>query len=121
SLTAEEALKAMIVQLIKALAMAALLGQGPLGGLFGGGGLLGGFMGGGTSAFAGGIASGALVGLFHDGGDAGSPRAFRAISGIDPSALPRFHSGRSGVGHNEVMALLEKSESVFTGGQTGRL
>lgn len=107
SMEAEEALKRLVIQLALAAAQAALLGSGPLAGIFGGGFGLGGGV---SSAAA--IAGGA-VGLFHEGGDVDSPKAFRT--------LPRFHTGRSGVGHDELMAVLEKSESVLTADQTGNV
>jgi hypothetical protein len=73
---AEDAIKKLAAQLAIAAAQAALLGTGPLAGLFGGGGLFGGSA---TSAFIPGILSGARVGLFADGtantgGQRGQPR-----------------------------------------------
>lgn len=64
STKAEDAIKRLAVQLALAAAQAALLGSGPLAGLFGGGGLFGGAA---TSAFVPGILSGARVGLFAKG------------------------------------------------------
>lgn len=85
---------------------------------FGGGGFLGG-IGGGSKGYFPPAPTPAVAGMWHQGGDASSPRRFRSVPAIP--ALPRYHSGKPGIGHNEVMAILEKSESVFTGQQTGRI
>jgi hypothetical protein len=57
----------------------------------------------------------------HTGGNAGVSRVGRTVSSNDIGSAKRYHNGKSGIGHNEVMSLLEKSESVFTAGQTKRL
>lgn len=82
------------------------------GGGGGGGGALGGVL-----SFLG----GAFVPTNHTGGDAGVSNSGKFVSASALNNAQKFHSGKSGVGHNEVMALLEKSESVFTSGQTQRL
>lgn len=84
-----------------------------------------------SSLFGGGVPGGSPLassmiaagvgGLFHSGGDAGAPTQFRRVSISDIAGAKRFHTGRSGIGHNEVMAVLEKTESVFTGRQTNRV
>lgn len=85
-----------------------------------GGGFLGGLTGGNRGYFPP-APTPAVAGLWHQGGDASSPRRFRTVPAINTAALPRFHSGKSGIGHKEVMAILEKTESVFTANQTGRI
>lgn len=105
--TGNDALDNLLNSLVQAVAQAALLGQGPLAGLFG--------------TAAGGAGAGGLLGslfgaVLHQGGDAASARTFRPIA-----SLPRFHSGKSGVGHNELLAVLERSETVLTAQQTGRM
>jgi len=104
--TGNDALDNLLNSLLQAVAQAALLGQGPLAGLFG--------------TAAGGANAGGLLGslfgaVLHQGGDAASARTFRPIA-----SLPRFHSGKSGIGHGELMAVLEDTESVLTGGQVRR-
>ncbi len=64
STKAEDAIKRLAVQLALAAAQAALLGTGPLAGLFGGGGFFGSSA---ASTFIPGILSGARVGLFAKG------------------------------------------------------
>lgn len=64
STKAEDAIKRLAVQLALAAAQAALLGSGPLAGLFGSGGFFGGSA---ASAFIPGILSGSRVGLFAKG------------------------------------------------------
>lgn len=61
---ASDAIKRLVAQLALAAAQAALLGTGPLAGLFGSGGFFGGAA---TSAFIPGILSGARIGLFAKG------------------------------------------------------
>lgn len=102
------ALDNLINSLVRAVAQAALLGSGPLAGLFGGVGGAGG----------GGILGSLFGAVLHQGGDAASARTFRPVP---VASLPRFHSGRSGVGHNELLAVLENTESVLTARQTSRI
>jgi len=73
---AEDAIKRLAVQLALAAAQAALLGTGPLAGLFGGGGGLGSFFGGGGSIFSNDILAGSAVGLFAKGGVTNKPAIF---------------------------------------------
>lgn len=61
------------------------------------------------------------VGVKHDGGQAGEASAFRAVSLAEIGNYQKFHSGKRGVGYDEVMALLHKSESVFTKDDTSAM
>lgn len=79
------------------------------------GGLFGGF---GSSGDAWG---GLRVATQHTGGQAGQSSRSRVVSAADVAGASVFHTGKSGVKHNEVMALLEKSESVYTADQNGRI
>ena len=87
---AGDALKRMGVQVLALLAKGALLGEGPLAGLFGGGGF--GFGFGSTAASFGGqaalAASGSFAGLFADGGQIGAGQW-----GIAGEAGPEVISG----------------------------
>lgn len=108
SLKAEDALKRLAAQLALAAAQAALLGSGPLAGLFGGG------LFGGTTSFAPGILSGARVGLFHKGGVVGQGGATTTVHpGVFANA-PRYHNGGiAGLKPGEIPAILQKGELVI--------
>lgn len=84
---------------------------GWLGGLFGGGGGL-------SSAFSGTSAyswlsanPGGFIGLYHDGGTAGSPAQTRYAPYSMFRNAPRFHEGT--LGADEVPAILKRGEPVF--------
>lgn len=89
-------------------------GGGGLGGLFSGlfgGGLNSAFSG--TAAFSWLSANpGGYIGLFHEGGTAGSATRFRG--GVDMNIFkhaPRYHDG--GIANDEVPAILRRGEPVF--------
>lgn len=79
--------------------------------LFGGGGLNSAFSG--TAAFSWLSANpGGYIGLFHEGGTAGSATRFRG--GVDMNIFkyaPRYHNG--GIANDEVPAILRRGEPVF--------
>ena len=73
--------------------------------------LAGGFGGGG--GLFGGIGS-ILSAVFHEGGDADSPKRHRSVPASAFIGAPRFHSG---VGHDELAAVIKKNEAVLTENQ----
>lgn len=77
-----------------------------------GGSLFSSLVGGGSSG--GDPFAGLRVATQHTGGQAGVSSSSRVVSLADVAGAQKFHTGKSGVGHNEVMSLLEKSESVYT-------
>ena len=109
---AADALKKLGLQLVFTLAKAALLGQGPLAGLFGGGGLS---FGGGGGGFSSAIMGSVNTGLFHSGtGSVGSGSSqSRQVPAHVFATAPRFHKGTFGV--DEVPAVLKKGEIVDPG------
>ncbi|MBU4529770.1 MAG: hypothetical protein KUA43_08835 [Hoeflea sp.] len=116
--TGNDALDQFVNTLIKAVAQAALLGNGPLAGLFGGGGGI-------LSSLFGGVSQTSLalgsVGLFHDGGTVGTGGSVVPFPTGAPFAGV-FHQGGNFGGqrakHDEVMALVQKKENIFTDNQT---
>ncbi len=64
---------------------------------------LGGFLGGLLPSFN-----------YHTGGIVGSEGQRRLVVGVNPAALPRYHTG---IGPGEQLAVLQKGEAVFTPGQ----
>lgn len=107
--TGNQALDNLLNTLIDVIAQAALLGQGPLRGLFGGG-LLSGIGAGG------GLLGGAIIpGILHSGGTAGSDGYGHGKSysaGLWAKA-PRYHNGTLSAG--EVPAILKRGEVVDPG------
>lgn len=102
SLKAEDAVKRLAVQLALAAVQAALLGSGPLAGLFGGG-LFGGRM---------------SVPVRHAGTSNMQPGGTsRSVSPVAFAAAPRFHNG---LHNNELAAILERGEAVLTQRQAMR-
>jgi hypothetical protein len=91
-------------QFASAALQAALLGQGPLAGLFGGGkGILGGLLSGG----------GVNAGIYHKGGTVGAGGQTRSVSPAIFAKAPRYHSGGiAGMKSGEVPAILQKGETV---------
>jgi hypothetical protein len=88
-------------------------GVGLLGGLLGGGGNM--YAGGAWNTPAGVFSGGGLGFGFHSGGVPSEPTFYRI--GINPrifDSAPRYHSG---IGPNEVPAILDRTEGVFTQGQ----
>ena len=75
-----------------------------------------------TGAITGGVGSAApsgpvlLPGIYHKGGDVGSPKSTRAVSAGVFNGAPRFHKG---LGSREFAAILEEGERVSTAKQTG--
>lgn len=109
SLKAEDAVKRLAVQLALAAAQAALLGTGPLAGLFGGG-----FFGGRAPEMAGGV-----LGFIRHGGTSNMQPggAARMVPASTFAGAPRFHNGLKG---NELAAILERGEAVLTQRQAMR-
>lgn len=67
------------------------------------------------SAGLGGLMGGLLPSFnYHAGGIVGAEGGRRFVVGVNPAALPRYHSG---VGPGEQVAVLQKGEAVFTPGQ----
>jgi len=67
------------------------------------------------SAGLGGFLGGLLPSFnYHAGGIVGAEGGRRFVVGVNPAALPRYHSG---VGPGEQVAVLQKGEAVFTPGQ----
>jgi hypothetical protein len=102
-----DVLKGIVTALEQAALKAALLGEGPLAGLFGsaGKGLFSGLFG------------GLLAPVQHAGGMAGfGPPRLVAASAFDHA--PRFHSG---IGGGEIAAILQAGETVLTAAQTTRV
>ena len=99
--------------LARAALQAALLGTGPLAGLFGGGG---GILGGIASAFAGRVpmTTGAL---YHGGGQVGAGGMTRRVPSAVFAGAPRFHTG---LRSNERAAIFEKGEQVLTASLAAR-
>jgi tape measure domain-containing protein len=89
------------------------LGSAAGGGGGGGGGLLGGLFGGGGGGLLGGFL---IPGILHAGGDADRPNSYRPIP---ISSITRAHSG-DGLRHNELLRVLEDTETVLTGQNTSR-
>lgn len=126
-------LQSMAGALADAALQAALLGQGPLAGLFGtqavGGGvgglfgILGGALRGPAPATAaaapagGGILSTILGFILHDGGTVGATSAVRAMPAGAFAGAPRFHNGLKS---DELPAILQKGERVLTARQWDR-
>ncbi len=110
SASAKDALKGLVAQLAQATAQAALFGQGPLAGLFGGsakgglfGSLFGGLFGGGTSAS-----------IYHSGGIVGQGGPSRDVSPAMFANAPRYHNGGiAGLKPGEVPAILQRGEMVI--------
>lgn len=76
-------------------------------------------MGGGTGFL--GFLGKLLVPVQHGGGDAGKSRVHRAVPVGAVSGAKRYHTGKAGMKHDEVMAILEETESVVTGRSMGRI
>lgn len=110
---ASDVLKDMVKQLASAALQAALLGQGPLAGLFGtsgGGGFFGSLIAGmGGSTFA---------GIYHSGGVVGSGGMRRTVSPGMFAGAERYHNGGvAGLRAGEVPAILQKGEMVLPRGR----
>jgi hypothetical protein len=101
-------LKDVAQQLASAAIQAAIFGQGPLAGLFGGGGGLFGALFGG----------GAITSLYHKGGVVGSAGGMsRAVNPAIFAGAPRMHGGGvAGLKSGEVPAILQKGEMVLPRG-----
>lgn len=80
------------------------------------GGLLGSLLGGGFKPTGNSIISAMQL---HSGGQAGSHGTSRLIA-ANTNGLPRYHTGRAGLGYDELMAVLEDTESVLTANDVGR-
>ena len=115
SLKAKDAVKQLALQIAQAVAQAALFGQGPLSGLFGGGksggffgSLIGGLLGGGKTP----------VSLYHSGGIAGQSSGMsRSVNPGVFAGAPRYHNGGvAGLKPNEVPAILQKGERIIPNG-----
>lgn len=92
---------------------ALLFGEGPLagliGGLFGGGG-----KGGGLGSI--------IAGIFHEGGTVGGTTRTRAVSPMAFLGAERMHGGAiAGLGADEVPAILQRGERVFSRAETAQL
>ena len=113
---AEDVMKRLAIAIGEAALQAALLGQGPLAGLFGGaGGFLSGLFGGGT--VTNGI-TGLLPAIYHSGGVVGAtPAPVRPVSASVFAGAPRMHSGGvAGLRSDEVPAILQRGETVIPRG-----
>lgn len=94
-----------------AAGLGAALGGG-LSSLFGAGGAVSGTYG---LDMAGGDFAGLNSATFHAGGVVGREGGRRSVRiGVNPDALPRYHTG---IGPGEQLAVLQKGEAVFTPGQ----
>jgi len=101
--------------LTKAALQSALLGQGPLAGLFGtqaAGGGLGGLFGSLLSSFN----PSTPASIYHLGGTAGSGSMSRRVPLSLFNGAPRYHAG--GIAGNEVPAILQKGEKILRAGQS---
>ncbi|QKV18714.1 hypothetical protein [Oricola thermophila] len=112
SQNAEDALRKLAVQLAVTAAQGALLGTGPLAGLFNGAFSFG---GGGDGFVDGGIS--AMLGYqYHTGGIAGSGGAGRSVSPAIFASAPRYHTGGiAGLAPGEVPAILKRGEVIDPG------
>jgi hypothetical protein len=123
SATVEQAINRIIQSLIQAGFQAALLGQGPLAGLFGTQSAVSGQMGGvfgwlfsgaGARSAAAAIPVPTLGGVYHDGGLVGDGGPYRLLPPMMRSAyesLPRYHSGY-GLASDERLAVFQTGEIV---------
>jgi tape measure domain-containing protein len=115
---AERAMESLRKKLLDVLVQATLLGDGPLAkvlGLGGGNGQVGGLFGMLFKGFTGG--SSMTGGLYHVGGEAGSPASTRTVSAAAFAGAIKHHNG---LGPGEYAAILERGERVLTRGQARR-